>query len=225
MSLRFCKNKKQLETTLLYKSAATTVAKSGNSRTENSSTTMSTSDNILITTTAATNYSATAVPPNDEVNPNKDSARETTILGRTSSVATPNYIDIPFNGIPKDAITKEFLVAICGSQDEEKISTLREMVTQWKGQLNQWSGHKVKAQLVEIAMSLVGDKNYSNVTVPGADGSLQQAKTFNDVRRWWCSCSGSDKDVKTYQEICYGWWKQNKGWELKWETEWMTLNN
>ena len=45
---------------------------------------------------------------------------------------------------------------------------------------------------------------------------------YRDVIDWWKNCNGTEKENATYNEIVYGWWKKNSGWELEWEKKFMT---
>jgi hypothetical protein len=165
---------------------------------------------------------------NHVITANGNNATEALTATTTRDVAigdddnNTNYVYIPFNGIPVDKITDTFIIALSGHQDPIKNQALKNKIFQYKAELRKWAGNQIKAQLVNIAMTLLQDQSYSDVTVLDSNGNQQGIKTFNDFRSWWSNCEGTDMDNKTYQEICYGWWKKNKGWELRWETEWMT---
>jgi len=113
----------------------------------------------------------------------------------------------------------------------DKFQEKWDLLIGYKTTLRSWSGQKIKSKMIEIAVSQVNDRGGPIISIPeDMDGGIRRAiKTFQEFVNWWSSLKDPDEaDTKAYFEVCYGWWNKNRGWELRWETEWMTskaLNN
>jgi len=138
---------------------------------------------------------------------------------------------IPFNALTVGKIKKTYVAAIYGLPEDADIKDQLELLTGYKSALRSWSGRKIKSKMIEIAIAQVNDKGDPIITVPeDDDGNIRRAiKTFQEFGNWWSSLEDpNEADQQAFFEVCYGWWNKNRGWELRWETEWMTspvLNN
>jgi len=75
---------------------------------------------------------------------------------------------------------------------------------------------------LEVAKSISNSEEFCSVTAH--QENLERdipCQTYQDVIDWWKNCNGTEKENATYNEIGYGWWKKNSGWELEWEKKFM----
>jgi len=76
---------------------------------------------------------------------------------------------------------------------------------------------------LEVAKSISNSEEFCSVTAHQENSERDiPCQTYLDVIDWWKNCIGTEKENATYNEIVYGWWKKNSGWELEWEKKFMT---
>jgi hypothetical protein len=82
---------------------------------------------------------------------------------------------------------------------------------------------EAKKQMLEVVKSISDSEEFCSVTAHQANSERDiPSQMYRDVIDWWKNCNGTEKENATYNEIGYGWWKKNSGWELEWEKKFMT---
>lgn len=151
-------------------------------------------------------------PSDDDTDPEDPSDEE------EEEDVDPNTTYLHFREIPKDAVHRDHVVAILGpesAKSEDAIILKTAEVERAKTELRSWANEHIKRMFLSNAKEF-------NLKIKGK----KPVNSFLDIKKWWRNCSRDDKKaIQVLNYIQYGWFKENKRWEVKLERLYMKENH